>query len=257
MGDTDRMTQAEKATIGLRALIMSGEFGAHERLPEVALSERLGVSRTPLRQAMDRLVAEGLLERVRSGGCRVARFDLADVVDAIELRGVLEGTAARLAAERGADPRLLARAEGILAEIDRAVEVQGAVDFDAYVRLNARFHEVLARLPDSAVIEREVIRVTRLPLASPSAFLRGQEVMPDFWPSLVRAQAQHRAIIDAITEREGARAEALAREHARLARENLAFLTNADPRLATRVPGLSLIATHANENKETEYAEPR
>lgn len=222
-------------------MIMSGEFGAGTRLPEVALSERLGISRTPLRQAMDRLEVEGLLERLGNGGCRVASFDLDDIHDAIELRGVVEGTAARLAAERGADAELMTEAEAVLDEIDTAVGDPDNVDFDAYVRLNARFHEILADLSGSTVISREVERISNLPLASPSAFLRGQEMIPDFNASLIRAQGQHRAILEAISNREGARAEALAREHARLARLNFAFLKDAGPQVATRIPGLALV----------------
>src|SRR6056297_2646251 len=108
MGETQRISQVEKAMIGLRGLVLSGEFDAGTRLPEVAISERLGISRTPLRQAMDRLEAEGLLERIGSGGCRVAQFRLEDITDAIELRGVIEGVAARLAAERGVSPNVIA-----------------------------------------------------------------------------------------------------------------------------------------------------
>jgi len=244
MGKADCMSQMEKALIGLRALIMSGEFEARSRLPEVAISERLGLSRTPLRQAMDRLVAEGLLERVKTGGCRVASFDHSDINDAIELRGVIEGTAVRPAAERGADPRLIDEARGLLDAIDTAVSDPENIDFDAYVLLNARFHETLGRMAGSAVIQREVERICKLPLASPSAFLRGQEVIPDFMKSLIRAQSHHRAMLEAIEAREGARAEAVAHEHARLARQNLAYLKTADPRLATRVPGLSLVTTN-------------
>ena len=241
MVEIERVTQVEKAIIGLRSLVMEGAFPAHSRLPEIALSERLGISRTPLRQAMDRLVAEGLLERIKSGGCRVASFDINDIRDAIELRGVVEGTAARLAAERGAAPEILAEAEHVLDQIDMAVGDPNAIDFDAYVGLNARFHLLLARLAGSAVVEREVQRVSSLPLAAPSSFLREQELIPDFLPSLIRAQGQHRAILDAICNREGARAEALAREHARLAQQNLAFLTEAKPHLADRIPGLALV----------------
>ena len=149
MGNEDRISQVEKAIIGLRGMIMSGDFAAGTRLPEVALSERLGISRTPLRQAMDRLVAEGLLERMTSGGCRVASFNLDDINDAIELRGVVEGTAARLAAERSADPDLMAEAEAVLDNIDTALRDPERIDFDAYVRLNARFHVILSGLSGS------------------------------------------------------------------------------------------------------------
>lgn len=238
---SDRQTQLDKALLGLRSLVMSGAFEPNTRLPEVALSERLGISRTPLRQAMDRLIAEGLLERIDTGGCRVARFTLDDINDAIELRGVIEGMAVRLAAERGADPRRLAEAEAVLDRIDRALTASDSIDFDGYVRENAEFHRLLAGLAGSAVVRREAERVSRLPLASPSAFLREQELIPDFVNSLTRAQHQHRAILDAIRAREGSRAEGLAREHARLARRNLDYLANAGPGVATRVPGLSLL----------------
>ncbi len=241
MGKAERVSQLDKAIIGLRSLVMEGALEAQSRLPEVALAERLGISRTPLRQAMDRLVSEGLLERIDSGGCRVASFDLDDIRDAIELRGVIEGTAARWAAERGADPDLLAQAETLLADLDVSLAASGGVDFDRYAQLNAAFHDILARLAGSPVIEKETKRIASLPLAGPSAFLREQELIPDFLPSLIRAQSQHRAIIEAIRDREGARAEALAREHARLARQNFAFLTEKHPHLAKRVPGLALV----------------
>ena len=116
------------------------------------------------------------------------------------------------------------------------------IDFDAYVHENARFHALLAGMSGSQIIEREVARISQLPLASPSAFLREQELIPDFSASLVIAQGQHRAILEAIVAREGARAEALSREHARLARRNLDYLANAGPGVATRVPGLSLLS---------------
>jgi GntR family transcriptional regulator of vanillate catabolism len=241
LGEGDRITLVDEALVGLRGLILSGEFDAGTRLPEVALADRLGVSRTPLRQAMDRLVAEGLLERIASGGCRVVAFDLDDVHDAIELRGVIEGTAARLAAERGAPPDLVASARETLAGLDVVVQSSGKIDLDRYVALNGRFHAVLTEMSGSDLVRREVERISRLPFASPSAFIRGQEAIPDFVRSVARAQAQHHAVLEAVENREGARAEALMREHARLARSNFYFLKDAEPTLATRIPGLSLV----------------
>ena len=242
MDRLERNAQFTRALLDLRALILEGAFEPNTRLPETHLAERLGLSRTPLRQAMDRLVDEGLLDRNETGGCRVASFTVADILDSIELRGVMEGTAARLAAERGAVPEILSQMRSVLDALDRAVWGEGAVDFDTYVRENARFHGLLARAAGSPVIEREVERVVRLPLASPSAFLQGQEFLADFQASLRRAQRQHRHMVEAIEHREGARAEALGREHARLARENLEFVLRADPRLAERVPGLALVS---------------
>jgi GntR family transcriptional regulator, vanillate catabolism transcriptional regulator len=243
MGETGRLTQSEKALIGLRSLLMSGGFAANERLPEIALSKRLGISRTPLRHAMDQLVNEGLLERIDSGGCRVASFSIEDIVDAIEIRGVIEGTAARLAAERGVDASLMAEADDILAALDVALAHRPELDFDAYIHHNARFHDLIARLPGSPVIRREVDRASLLPLASPSAFLQEQEFIPDFRASLARAQHQHHEIIVAIRSREGTRAEALTREHARLARINFEYVLDKGSSIVPRVPGLALVAS--------------
>lgn len=241
MAQTERLTQLEKAILGLRSQVMSGEFAGGVRMREVELAERLGISRTPVRQAMDRLVAEGLLERIETGGCRVARFTVDDIYDAIELRGVIEGTAARLAAERGVSLDMFREADAVLDRLDGALSEAPDVNFNAYLRYNARFHDLLWNMAGSAIVRREAERVSRLPLASPSAFLQDQEAIPDFRSSLVRAQVQHRALLEAIQMREGSRAEALAREHARLARSNLNYLTKADPGVATRVPGFSLV----------------
>lgn len=238
-----KKSQFDKALMGLRTLILSGEFQANSRLPEIALSDRLDVSRTPLRQAMAQLVDEGLLQRIETGGCRVVSFTMDDIVDAIEIRGVIEGTAARLAAERGALPGLAAECREVLARLDDTVSGSGHFDFAGYVEHNARFHHLIGAMSGSTVIAREVERASRLPLASPSAFLQGQELVPDFRESLRYAQVQHRSIFEAIENREGARAEALAREHARLARKNLKFVTQEKPNLIDRVPGLALVAT--------------
>lgn len=240
MDRQERNAQFVRALMDLRSLILKGTYKSGCRLAETALAERLGLSRTPLRQAMDRLVDEGLLERIETGGCRVASFTLDDIKDAIELRGVLEGTAARLAAERGMVPEIGAQMEEALDLLDEAVRPDH-LNFRSYVRLNEQFHDCLARLAGSAIVSREVDRASRLPAASPTAFLQGQELIPDFRASLQRAQLQHRKIFEAITAREGSRAEALAREHARLALNNLSYVTVEAPGLAEQVPGLALI----------------
>ncbi|MEP1698821.1 MAG: FCD domain-containing protein, partial [Paracoccaceae bacterium] len=129
----------------------------------------------------------------------------------------IEGTAVRMAAERGVDAALLSEAQNALEQIDQALNDPAGLNFDLYVSQNARFHDLLARFPASPIIEREIARMSLLPLASPSAFLSDQAMIPDFQDSLRYAQRQHRAILDAILNKEGARGEALAREHARLA----------------------------------------
>ncbi|WP_086470704.1 GntR family transcriptional regulator [Devosia lucknowensis] len=227
--------------MGVRDLIISGEIRAGSRLSELALVERLGISRTPLRAALARLGEEGLVEAIPSGGYAVRSFSREEVVDAIELRGALEGLALRLAAERGVAPARMGELGRLLEGIDEALRGEVAdMDFDRYVDLNAAFHEKLWGLA-SQTIRRELERVTSLPFASPSAFLDKQANVIEFRRSLYGAQTQHRAMVEAIGLREGSRAEALAREHARLARQNLEFVLDQDRSLIRRVPALSLV----------------
>jgi GntR family transcriptional regulator, vanillate catabolism transcriptional regulator len=236
-------THGQRALIDLRQRIVEGALPGGTRLYEVALAEDLGISRTPVREAMSRLAEEGLLERVRSGGFIVRSFALVEVIDTIELRGILEGTAARFAAERGVSEDRMAQMRAILRDLDTlfAPEVE-VVDLDRYGELNAEFHRALAALSGSAVIEAEIARVTRLPFASPSAFLPDRSQIDAFRRTLAPAQAQHHALVEAIANREGARAEALAREHARAARVNVEAIFAADPGRNLRpVPGRGLI----------------
>ncbi len=232
----------KRATYELRQRIIHGGMPGGTRLYEVALSEQLQISRTPVREAMSRLAEEGLLERAPGGGFMVRAFSLRDVTDAIELRGVLEGTAARLAAEQGADPEKITEIKAILDRLDACFAASGdRVDFDAYSELNGVFHDRLAALCQSPVILRELDRVKSLPFASPSAFVLGQADAAGSHRSLAMAQVQHRSLVQAIESREGARAEALAREHARIARGNLEDTFVADAQVPDAMPGMALI----------------
>jgi GntR family transcriptional regulator of vanillate catabolism len=237
-----QQSQSLRALLGVRDLVISGEIRPGTRLSEISVAQRLGLSRTPLRAALARLEQEGLVEQIPSGGYAVRSFTREEVIDAIELRGVLEGTAARLAAERGVAPARLRELRSLLQQLDAATSGgPGDLQFDRYVELNAAFHWALSGFA-SATIKREIDRVTRLPFASPSAFLEKQADVPAFRQSLFVGQAQHRAIVNAIELREGGRAEALAREHARLARQNLEFVLDQDRSLMRRVPALALVA---------------
>src|SRR5579862_1337184 len=101
---SDFPSQTGRTVLNLREMLLRGDFQPGERLSELPLVARLGVSRTPIRLALDRLANEGLLEVFPTGGFVVRAFTLTDVYDAIEVRGALEGTAARMAAERLQDP---------------------------------------------------------------------------------------------------------------------------------------------------------
>ncbi len=230
-------TQTFRALDELRGRIMNGKLSGGDRLREVRLSDNLGISRTPLREALLQLEQEGLLVRGR-GGYTVRTFSLADVFDAIELRGVLEGTAARMAAERLRDPAILDEIKETLIDLDTVLQSGEASSYDI---LNTKFHKQLAQLCGSSIVEEEVERANRFPFAAPSAFPTQIERTDRFLASLVVGQQQHRDILEAIESGEGSRAEYLAREHARLARRNVEIAYADKKRDAQKVPQLALV----------------
>ncbi|MCY1166453.1 phosphonate utilization associated transcriptional regulator [compost metagenome] len=234
-------SQAVKAQLRLREMILAGELPSGARITELAIVEKLGVSRTPIREALMRLEQEGLLEALANGGYAVRTFSERDVSEAIELRGTLEGLSARLAAERGVATVVLNEARACLDQVDSVLR-QPALDDDAflrYVSLNQKFHNLLSEMAGSAVIARELDRVVNLPFASPSAFVVLQANSPQARDILIVAQDQHRQVLGAIEQREGSRAEAIMREHSRIAQRNLhATLQNHE---LGQMPGVRLI----------------
>ena len=240
-------SQTVRVQLRLRELILSGELAPGNRIAELALVELLGASRTPIRAALVRLQEEGLLDALPGGGYAVKDFSEADIHDAIELRGTLEGLAARLAAERGISTDLLIDARNCLELIDQLL-AQPALreeSFSGYVTQNGRFHELLAKMSGSNVVQRQIQRAVTLPFASPNGFVMSRSTGPDARDVLVVAQEQHRGVMEAIVKREGARAEALMREHARIAHRNLGRALQSQKALQL-LPGASLIRRRAS-----------
>jgi GntR family transcriptional regulator, vanillate catabolism transcriptional regulator len=230
-----------KAQLRLREMIFAGDLPPGSRIAELSVVEKLGFSRTPIRAALVRLEQEGLIDALPNGGYAVKTFSERDVSEAIELRGTLEGLAARLAAERGAAPVVLNEAREVLQAIDDVL-LQSALNdeaFAAYVTLNGKFHALLSEMSGSSVIARELERVCAMPFASPSGFVVVQANSPQSRDMLVVAQDQHRQVLDAIENREGSRAEALMREHSRIAQRNLREVVRNQQ--LDQVPGVRLI----------------
>jgi GntR family transcriptional regulator, vanillate catabolism transcriptional regulator len=242
LANRSNRTQITRAVLRLRELILSGEFVPGDRMSELPLVERLGVSRTPLRLALAELEHEGLLRGLDGGGYVVRTFTMADIRDAIELRGVLEGTAARFAAERGAPRRDLRALAAINAEISALVHRADYESFEEYVGLNERFHAGLRKLARSPMLDRALEGIVSLPFAGPSGgFLLTEAELPESRDILIIAHRHHAGVIEAIEHRQSARAEALAREHAGIAWTNLQIVLR-HREVLDRLPGGSLIA---------------
>ena len=147
----DAASQTERAVLALREILLRGDFAAGQRLTELTLVARLGASRTPVRHALNRLAHEGLLEELPAGGFSVRQFTLADIWDAIEIRGALEGIAARLAAQRYRKPAELDRLRAHCAEMER-LGVGKVEEFVRYLEINQAFHAELWRLARSPML---------------------------------------------------------------------------------------------------------
>lgn len=240
MANQASRSQVMRALLRLRELILSGEFAPGERMSELPLVDRLGVSRTPLRLALSTLEHEGLLRSLAGGGYAVRAFTQADISDAVELRGVLEGTAARFAAERGATGRDLRALRTINEQITPLLHRADYESFERYMDLNARFHARLLSIAHSPLLERALDGILSLPFGGVNAMVLTEAELPESREILVIAHRHHQGIIEAIESRQSARAESLAREHARIALTNLEIVLRHREVLA-RLPGASLI----------------
>lgn len=200
----------------LRRWLAEGRYAAGSRLAEETVAQDLGVSRTPVRLAFRTLAQEGLLESAGKRGYVVRAFSADDVRCAVEVRGALEGLAARRLCERGLDAATRALFEQCLADGD-ALLARGqlhADDIECWSALNARFHAALVAGAGSRVVADAIARNDHLPFASADSITFEAEQLGAETRKLQVAQMQHRLIVDALLAGEGARAEALVREHA-------------------------------------------
>ena len=245
-GPRDSDSQVSRATLGLREMLLRGEFRPGQRIAEIPLSAKLGVSRTPLRLAFERLEHEGLIKALPHTGFAAGEFTLADIWDAIETRGILEGAAARLAAERLNDPAQLEP----LRKINRAMRAISPINFDKfieYLELNEAFHRAILDLANNKILRRAIEQIYKFPFSVPSSrallpmsLRAAKELVPI-------AEEHHKAIIQAIEHREGSRAEGIAREHAQVTRTNLEKALS-DPNFLETIPGARLIKMRSSEH---------
>jgi GntR family transcriptional regulator of vanillate catabolism len=200
----------------MRELILQGALKPGERVTEIGLAEQLGISRTPIRNALPTLAAEGLLKPVGRRGFAVAAFSENESVEALELRAMLEGQAARTMARNGASPGVLVALDACLAEGDLLFRKNdlNAADREKYGDVNARFHAIIVAAGGSALLKTLLDRVNSVPFVGP-AILTLDHLEPErVFRLLFQAHGQHHSIVEAIRQRDGARADMLFREHA-------------------------------------------
>lgn len=238
------MSQLGEITQRLRECLLAGDFAPGGKLGEVAVAERLGVSRTPARLAMAALEQEGLLVRMPHRGVKVREFTLEEVTDAILLRGQLEGMAARIVAERGLDEIHVERLEDTLSEAERVLRKTdfGLPDRTRWIELNQAFHACLIEAAGNQPLADAFRQVSLIPLASANAIVFNRQEGGKGRGQLAAAHDDHCRVLHAIRHREGSRAEAIMREHAHKSadnkRHNFAELKG---RKLGHIPGLALV----------------
>ena len=217
------MTLQDTVLIQLRDLILSGAFPPGQRLAEQQLAERLGASRTPVRAALVTLEQEGLVEANETGKFLVRQFSAQEVIDAIAVRGHLEGMAARLVAEHGVSRQLQGDLQACLDEGDRWLENSPLTmeSYAGYATMNDRFHALVLEACGNRALQRAIALNDKLPFAPASAMLpmQGTMVMDRDW--MLYAHRQHHMLFGALRQGEGARAQALAIEHTEVAQMNM------------------------------------
>lgn len=179
--------------------IRRGDLLPGARLREVELAERFGISRTPVREAIRRLEADGLVEHLPRQGASLRRLSYAEVMELYEMRAVLEGTAARLAARAASELEMRE-----LAEIN--AEMSASTDPVQIVRLNRQFHTGLLNAAKNRYLQRAIAAMGR------TLLILGRSTLFD--PArIASAAAEHEALIRALAARDGAAAEATMRGH--------------------------------------------
>jgi DNA-binding GntR family transcriptional regulator len=195
-----RQSGSEAVYEVLRAQIIAGELAPGERLPEVDLAASLGVSRTPIREALRLLLGEQLVERRPTGGFRVSPLDIADVKGVYEVRALLEGLLARDACERLTEDHLATLRQ----QIDRMSLLR---DHDGeVVKIGREFHGLIEEVAGNRwapqLLQQIRGHVDRYrTLSTRSAGRSGEAV------------AEHQAVYDALVARDPERAQAVMRDH--------------------------------------------
>lgn len=224
--DSDKLvqTRSQSTADAIRDMILTGAIERGERLRAQALADRLGVSRTPVNDALGVLHKEGLLEYGVHRGYSVKLFDADLLLGAFDVRLTLEGLGCRLIAERGLREATaahvrdnLSRTEDILFRGAWTPEVQ-----EQWRLANLEFHDALLTEAGNPYLTEGVLRTRHLPpiLTRPDKPIDANAL----FPQLDRAFSQqafrdHARIAEAIEARQGARAEAMMKEHIYTTRE--------------------------------------
>lgn len=196
---------SDKAYEAIRDMIVEGVFAPGDHLSEEHLSAEIGVSRTPVREALRRLEGDYFVSIRANRGARVLGWEAADFEDLFQLRAIVEGFAARCAAERASADEIAAmRAE--IAVIDKAIAGRARPDIDRFLAANSRFHQLLS----GAAKNSRLSEIIKSLVAQAVVFRTAKRYSTE---DLQRSNFHHREMLDAIEARDGALAESIMKTH--------------------------------------------
>jgi len=212
-----------RVIVKIREMILQGELRPGQRVREVELANRLGVSRTPVRESLPILAREGVLTQLDTRGFVVRAFTPREIMDAIDVRGALEGVAARMLAEQGPSRRLINSLHECLREGDEIFSKGYLIESDEarYGDMNKQFHALIVDGAGSKVVAEAIEYNMRIPFASAQAIAFDKVDLPRMYDLLRFTHRQHHAIVQALENGEGARVAALMVEHAYATRESI------------------------------------
>jgi DNA-binding GntR family transcriptional regulator len=208
-GTSNRGSTADDVTDALREAILDGVLPASSWLREADLAEELQVSRTPIREAIRRLVAEHLVMSVPNHGAQVTPMGLEDILAVYAVRENLEGLAARLAAQRNKPQAAQERLAEVHAALREAAERR---DVEMVAAHNLTFHRAIRELAGNAYLERFLTLVEH-------AVRRVGRSTFEFGDRMSETVQEHEAIVAAIVAGDADEAERLSRMHMHAARE--------------------------------------
>jgi DNA-binding GntR family transcriptional regulator len=215
----------EKIASAIRAAIIDGRIGAGERLREPVLSRQLGVSRTPLREALLQLDSEGFVEMTPRRGAVVRPLSRQDAAETYEVKGALEALAARLACARmeSATLQRLKEINDTIGSLGRARTAEQA----RILQLNAEFHQTLTDASGNEKLS-QYVRVLR------AQALRYNYIYLSVISRLEESVAEHNQILDALRRRKADEVERLVRDHGASASKALCSYIEQQPATITR-----------------------
>lgn len=189
----------------LRDAIITQVLKPGERLMEIQLADEMGVSRTPVREAIRKLELEGLVVMVPRKGAYVAGVSMKDIHEVYEVRSALEMLAVTLAAERITDEELNALEQQVLRESEEEAKKDGS-DLDNIIYIDSSFHDIIYQAARNQrlvqfvnILQEQLQRFRAASLARPG---RSKTALDE-----------HKQIVEALSERNGALASKLAQEH--------------------------------------------